>query len=91
MPEPNEETQKLLVPKEILEKLKMLCLENGMGMMMVQHKTFTFILMGDQELSPDQTCVLAASALLQGVINSAWMEGNHQAKEADEAERSRPN
>lgn len=66
------------LPAEVLEKLKFHCESNRLGMMMIAHKTFTFILMGDAQLGPDQTSLLAASALLQGLINGAWSKENEK-------------
>lgn len=75
------------VPTEIIEKLKLYCEAHKLGVMQIESRTFTLLLLGDLELSVDMICIVAASALLQGVINGNWEEGNDIALKMKEEEK----
>lgn len=74
------------IPEEIIERLKMFCEENNLGMVQIGSYTkgIHILMIGSVDYSPDQAAILSAAMLLEGVCTGSFMDGNDITKLAQE-------
>jgi hypothetical protein len=63
-------------PVEIMTHLADYCKENSLGMGSAWGDGFGIILIGMNNDSPDRIALLCAQALIEGILNGAWMKTN---------------
>lgn len=67
------------IPQELIEALKFFCNHYGYGMATIQGPMFTALVFAPGELSPEQSSVLVAHALLDGIVTGQWCQENNDA------------
>ena len=70
--------KEIIIPDKILEQLKMVGEEKNCGMLLLAIHGATLILISDRELGVNRSAILAASVLLNGVVNDMWEEANEE-------------
>jgi len=75
------------IPPELLERLKMYFESEDMGFGLIGTSDFIIILAGKRNLGANDVAILAAHALLNGVVNGLLDEQNEKAKKKEEKER----
>lgn len=78
------------IPDELLQRLMFISHEQNYGMLEITNESgsFRLLLFGKQGFTPDQACIVAAHALLEGVIKGDFNQSNEQ--KLAEAETTRP-
>lgn len=79
----------MTIPPEIIERLKLFCEENNLGMTIMGSREFNIhtIILGSRDLGPNEAMLVVASTLLQGIVQGVIYEANNQAVKDEEASK----
>jgi hypothetical protein len=70
----------ILAPNDVIERLKIFCEENNLGLSQISLNSCCVLIMGVAELSPDQASLIAAHALISGILDGTWNSANEETK-----------
>lgn len=78
----------MILPPDIIERIRFYCEANDLGFSVISTTDMSLVIMGSNQLSPDEISVFAAYTLLGGVVNGTWKEINHKLEKKEKDEKT---